>query len=210
MLVHVDEYSAVVRCAAVDVVVEGPDQLNAGVRVGDIQCFAVRAERHAVGHDQLVQSCLHWLYRCVRRRVISVKRTHRLGAHVCLHRTGPEAPLAVATPVIETHAGPRVFDAGALVGNQATVSLGGEVEDPALHGPKPVALLATDDAAEHFVCGPVTGLAIWLPAVQAACRYIHPVQGIFLRVPDRAFACGIACIGNQFGCHGRIAHSIRV
>ncbi|MNV86159.1 hypothetical protein D3C71_1801690 [compost metagenome] len=64
-----------------------------------------------------------------------------------MHRTGPEAPLAVTAPVIEAHAGPGVFDTGTFAGQQTAVCLGDEVEDPALLGPQPMASVAAGNAA---------------------------------------------------------------
>ncbi len=55
VLVHVDEQAAIARRAAVSVVIERPDLLHAGVRVGQVHDLAVGAERQAVGDDEILE-----------------------------------------------------------------------------------------------------------------------------------------------------------
>ncbi|MNV63637.1 hypothetical protein D3C71_1562410 [compost metagenome] len=70
-----------------------------------------------------------------------------------------------------------------------------------------MALRAAGDARKHFVGLPGAGLAIELPAVQAAGGNVHPVECVFLWLPYRAFASGVACVDDEFCGHVKVPDS---
>ncbi|MNN66806.1 hypothetical protein D3C81_1824010 [compost metagenome] len=72
----------------------------------------------------------------------------------------------------------------------------------ALHAGDPAATAMVGDAGEHFRGFPGMHVAgVGAPALQPAVGNIHPIQRVFLRHPDRAFAHGVAGIDDQFGLH---------
>ncbi|MNI72717.1 hypothetical protein D3C73_1286750 [compost metagenome] len=96
-----------------------------------------------------------------------------------------------------------MIDLGEGFAVEAAVVMRMQMEEPALHACDPATVGMAGDAGEHLRSFPgvhMTGQRA--PALQAAGGNIDPVQGVFLRHPDRAFTYRVARIDNQFGFHG--------
>ena len=191
-----DEDAAVVRQAAVDVVVEGPDHLPRRVRVGQVHGPAVGAEGQAVGHDQVVDDRFQRLAGRMAIQFAGVAGQ----AHVHDHGAGQEAALAVAAAVIEAHAGramahrrqrPRL---AGLAGHERPAGV-----QAVLHRQQP-AVAARGEAAGHLrqrpVIEPVAG---GRPAPQRAAGDVGPVEGLVGGAPHGAFAHAAEQGSDAFG-----------
>src|SRR5690606_11055784 len=206
VLAHIDEQAAIGWRAAVRVVVECPDLLHAGVGVGQVHRAAVGAETQAVGYDEPAQDRLGFAI-----TIETVERAGRnAGGHVLDHGTGPETSLAVATAIVEAHAGMFVGNMGDRRGGKAAVILRGDLEQTAFHAGDPaiIGALPTGDAGKHLVPGPaVEQLVDSAPAQQLLVGYVDPVERLFGGNPYGAFTGCVAGIDNEFGLAGHLRFS---
>src|SRR5690606_17801810 len=118
--------------------------------------------------------------------------------HVHQHGADPEPPLAVATAVVETHARTGMVHTRPAFRRQDLARFQVQAVDAVLHGADPAAVLQTGDAAD-LLSGTPTGVLLIAqpPAVHGAGRHIDPVQGLFPRMPDRAFPRLVAQMHDQ-------------
>jgi len=163
------------------------------MRVRQVHRLAVRAEAEAVGHDETVE--LRFDHTRLPGAVAVEPAFGRTQAHVQHHAAGPETALAVAATIVEAHVCSAVLDGGEQFAVEPAIAVRVQMKKAALHPGNPAATAVTGDAGEHLRGFPGMHMAgVSAPALQSAVGNIDPIQRVFLRHPDRAFAHGVASI----------------
>ena len=166
------------------------------MRVRQVHRASIGAKSHAVGCGEAAQQ---FAQGATLLQLVNVADGFRR-CHVHQHGAGQKAALAVAAAVVEAHAGHGVVHRGKAHKTQRFVAAGIQRKHAALGACDPLTSRAAHHAGQHLGGQPaVVPTGLRLVAVQRLFGYVHPVERLFTRVPDRALAGTVACAKQQFG-----------
>src|SRR5450830_72751 len=204
MVMQIGKQAALRRRATVDVIVERPDQATRRMRIRQVHGLAVWRPGQAVLHNQTIDD------RRRQTRGLTVTIEFAIGSrqgHVEAHGAAPEAPLPIATTIVETHVGLQFGRLRQRLSLRTAIFLQAQAEQPTVHAGNQAAIGRRRDTADHFRQLPLTVL-LASHATNQATGNINPIPGRLLGMPKRTFADGVALITQWYDCCLHLAHSM--